>query len=297
LKENIYNIELLPEIMQVPGMTSMNERKFLYQYGLKNYCGFGEIADLGCWIGATTISLASGISRNEKFQPKNKKIYAYDLFIWDQSYNEHIKGSNLENKFAVGDDYQNEFLKNIELYNKIVEPKRDIVKTGWNGNPIEFLLIDAMKTTDVTRKILDDFYPVLIPGKSLVYHQDFDHYLTPWVHILIYLHKPFFKHIHDVPGSGGTVFKVMERIPMSILDVDFMNLDEDLVDKAFSYSLKIASKSKHNGIAAAHVMYYVYQLKTEKAFKLWTEYLWKAYELTTDFLEVKKLIDKSNLGK
>jgi hypothetical protein len=184
-------------------------------------------------------------------------------------------------------------VENIGIYHDIVEPRRDIMQTGWTGEPIEFLLVDAMKSPEVTKKIIEEFYPCLLPGQSLVFHQDFDHFLTPWVHILIYLHKPYFKHIHDVPGSGGTIFKVIKQIPKAILKADFMNVDQNFADNAFKYCVSIASKSKHNGIAAAHVMYYVYQRKPERAFKLWTDYLWRGYELSSDFIDVKKLLDKS----
>jgi hypothetical protein len=49
----------------------------------------GEIIDLGCWLGSTTISLASGL--RELNDPG--KVYAFDWFIWepwmDLSSSEH----------------------------------------------------------------------------------------------------------------------------------------------------------------------------------------------------------------
>jgi len=282
LKIYKYNIELVPEILQIPGMISINERKFLFQYGLEQYRGLGKIIDLGCWLGATTISLAAGLSKNLKCGEKNKNVVAYDLFTWDQSYNKHIKGSRFEN---------------LKLYHNIVEIKRDIIKARWTGEKIEFLLIDAMKTPVVTRAIIDEFYSCLIRGKSFVYHQDFDHYLTPWVHILIYLHKPYCKHIHDVSRTGGTVFKVEKSIPKSVLEIDFMNVDESFADNAFKFCISIASELKRNGIAAAQVMYYIYQRKFEKAFIVWTDHLLRNYELSLDFIGVKKIFDKLVLLK
>lgn len=293
MKKYNYNINLLPQIATVTGMTSLNERRFLYQYGLKDYNDCGRIVDLGCWLGATTIALANGVSENSKIDKNEKKIFAYDLFAWDNSYDIHVKDTKLKNIFKLGDNFIEEFKLNTKLFDSFIEVRTDIVKIGWHGELIEFLLVDAMKTPTVTRAILDEFYPFLIPGKSFVYHQDFDHYLTPWVHILIYLHRNYLKHFHDIPGSGGTVFLLKKKIPNEILNLDFLQVEENTVDEAFKYCLSIAAKTKHHGIAGAHVMYYILQKKFDKAFYTWTKYLWEGFNLNDDFVEVKKLMDKS----
>jgi predicted O-methyltransferase YrrM len=45
----------------IPGMTCENELAFLRYYAENKYTGTGEIVDLGCWFGATSIALAQGL--------------------------------------------------------------------------------------------------------------------------------------------------------------------------------------------------------------------------------------------
>ncbi|HNQ67656.1 MAG TPA: hypothetical protein PKN32_04710 [Bacteroidales bacterium] len=292
-----YYRELFPELVKLKGMISENERKFLFHYASKVFSGQGMIVDLGCWLGATTVSMALGLKAGGKLQKPGKKIYVYDLFKWNHVFNQHVVGTELENLYNDGDDFIGEYENNIKQFKNIIETRRDIISSGWHGENIEFLLIDAMKTPEVTKSILTEFYPFLMPNVSFVYHQDFDHYLTPWVHILIYLHRPYVKHIHDVPGAGGTVFKCIKFIPDEVLSVDFMSLTENDTDEAFKYCKRIAHKSKYSGIAAAHVMYYVLQNKFDKAFYVWSDYLWEGYKLNSDFIDVKNLLDKARNRK
>lgn len=292
-----YYRELFPELVKLKGMISENEREFLFHYASKVFTGKGMVVDLGCWLGATTVSLALGLKDASRLQNSGKIIYAYDLFQWNHVFNQHVVGTELEKLFIEGDDFIGEYEKNVASYRDVIEIRRDIISSGWHGENIEFLLIDAMKTPEVAKAIVTGFYPYLMPKVSFVYHQDFDHYLTPWVHVLIYLHRPYLKHIHDVPGSGGTVFECVKSIPKEILTKDFMKLKEVDADDAFKYCRRIAHKSKYTGIAAAHVMYYVLQGKFDKAFYVWSGYLWEGYKLNSNFIEVKNLLDKARNRK
>lgn len=219
------------------------------------------------------------------------------LIWWDNSYNSHVVGTEIENVYAVGDDFIEEYKKNIKAFEEIIEIKRDIISSGWHGDKIEFLLVDAMKKPVIAKVILEQFYPCLIPGKSLIYHQDFDHYLTPWVHIIIYIYKPFFQHIHDVPGSGGNVFLLKKALPENFFNIDFMAVDNNIAENAFKYCHSLTSKSKQNGVAAAHVAGYIYKGSLDIAFNVWINYLWKGFKLNNDLLEVKMMLDQALLKR
>jgi predicted O-methyltransferase YrrM len=43
-------------------MLSNLEREYLHTFALKKYAGQGAIVDLGCWLGSSTIALASGVA-------------------------------------------------------------------------------------------------------------------------------------------------------------------------------------------------------------------------------------------
>src|SRR5438128_761473 len=66
------------------GMTSWHEQHWLRTYAAHTYQGRGTIVDLGCLLGATTISLAEGLVLNPII--KAKRIHAYDLFTWGEGF-------------------------------------------------------------------------------------------------------------------------------------------------------------------------------------------------------------------
>ena len=81
LRRRTYRAYQRPE--RAVGMTSDFELCFLETYAREGFSGKGQIVDLGCWLGATTISLARGLENNP-LVPRQRWIDAIDLFVWDQ---------------------------------------------------------------------------------------------------------------------------------------------------------------------------------------------------------------------
>src|SRR5687768_8016221 len=86
---------------QVYGMTSIEEQNYFRRYTQDIYSGVGEIVDLGCWLGSTTIPLAQGLRKNYKISTKGKRIHAYDLFVWETWMNSHMDGC--QKKYSPGE--------------------------------------------------------------------------------------------------------------------------------------------------------------------------------------------------
>lgn len=276
-----------PEIL---GMTSEYELAFLQYYTMNKYGGYGEIVDMGCWLGATTLYLAKGLQLNNTVKNKEKRIHAFDLFEWNQYLDGHVKGTIYEDRFKSGDDYKWLFLENTRNFEKNIVVRGNINNEIWDGKPIEFLFIDAMKDILTTHNIIKNYFPFLISNKSLLVYQDFDHYLTPWIHLLIYRFRDYFKHLVDITPFGSTVFKLIRPIPDHRLKIDVTLIDENEADNAFCYCLKIASKGKRANIAAAHVMYYYYHKKIDKAIKLHAKYLDQGLNPNSDLKLVEHLL-------
>lgn len=287
-----YKKDISPQ--KIMGMTSPLELAFLHFYAKKIYTGQGEIVDLGCWLGATSAALAKGLLQNPKVSNKSKRIHAYDLFYWEASLDHHTVGTPYENKFQPGDDYKWLFLENTKEYVSLIETKGDINIDKWNAAPVEFLFIDAMKNKMTTHTILKNFYPFLVPGKSHVAYQDFDHYLTPWVHLLIYIFRNYFEHVCEIPFSGSTIFKLIKPLPDALINTDVNEIKEAEADKAFDYCLKIAAPEKRANIAAAHIMYYYKTSKIAMAKQLFWFYIKKGYDTKSDLQFVQNLLTESN---
>src|SRR5262245_47355342 len=67
-------------LRRAPGMVSMDQRRYLYDYARRDFTGVGEIVDLGCWLGSSTVPLVIGLEANSRTAARERSIYAYDLF-------------------------------------------------------------------------------------------------------------------------------------------------------------------------------------------------------------------------
>lgn len=163
--------------LDVPSMISPEERR-LYTWLTENWAtGAGAIVDLGAFVGGSTACLAQGVDRAGRTTP----VAAFDRF----KATEEIKKRFLY-PAGVGIFDGNETLA---LAHRLLEPwaplidlrQGDIDAATWEGGPIEILVIDAAKTALTADRIAETFFPHLIPGRSIVVHQDFLHWKLPWL--------------------------------------------------------------------------------------------------------------------
>ena len=278
------------------GMTSKTEQNYFAKYGEQIYSGKGEIVDLGCWLGSTTIPLLRGLLKNPAFEKSSRKVYAYDLFIWYDWMNSSLIGTNLVGKYKEGDSFLDEFKKRTEKYASHIEIcAGDLAQIGWNGGQIEFLLIDAMKNWELSNAIVKHFFGSLIPDESYILHQDFGHYFTPWIHLLHWKFREYFVFVEDVPDSGSIVFRCIKKIPSDLVSktYSFESFSDEEANAAFSYSLEIAPAGKQANIAAAKVMYYVHQNRITQAQAELKNLLEQGISLEKDLIVVNDLLQNA----
>ncbi|MEG4854948.1 glycosyltransferase family 4 protein [Microcoleus sp. B5-D4] len=251
------------------GMTSVQEQVFLENYAQNEYYGKGEIIDLGCWLGSATISVAKGLEKNLKVTVKDKRIHAYDIFIWAPSYMDRcVKGTSLEGRYKQGDSFLDEFVRRISPWSHSISVyPGDVVKLGWNQRPIEYLFVDAMKSWELTKSIFLNFYHHLIPMTSLVHYNDFAHFYTAWIHLLIYKLRPYFKHHCNLYQAA--VFQYINPLPIDTLllnqDTPFSIFSYEDIERAFEYSIEIVIEELRPNIAAAKVMAFIHWGDLEQA--------------------------------
>ncbi|MGH9372664.1 MAG: class I SAM-dependent methyltransferase [Vicinamibacterales bacterium] len=244
------------------GMLTLNEQAYLRWYAKRRYTGRGEIVDLGCWLGSSTMPLALGLRDNRAVPVHRQVIHAYDIFRWEDWMDESVKGTSLEGRYRAGDSFLDEFQRRTAPWSTMVRPyAADLRAIGWTGGDIEFLFIDAMKSWDLTNSILKTFFPALIPGFSVIVHQDFAHYYTPWIHLVMYRLRRFFSPICHIAESGSVVFRYQERIPDSILNAaySFASFTDHEIEAAFEHSVTLVAGRKRSNVMAAKVMIAVHQ--------------------------------------
>jgi hypothetical protein len=274
------------------GMTVRQEQAWLRNYAAESYRGLGAIVDLGCFLGATTIALAEGLALNRK--AKNQQIHAYDLFVWDKFCEGWAKGTEVDGLFAVGASFLPEFLRRTEKWRGyIVAHQEDLSNAQWEGGPIEFLFVDAMKTPEIATAVASNFFPHLIPGKSLLAHQDFAHYFTVWIHFLTFRLRYHFRFVEDLPQSS--LFLLEREIEPEILTSDLSPsaVSPDEIETAFDYSLSLVSDEKKGNVIAAKAMAYVGRGDLARAHEVIVRSRYGPTSFADEFNTVKTLIERN----
>ncbi len=275
------------------GMTSGTEQAYIATYGENLYSGGGEVVDLGSWLGSTTIPLTKGLLKNPNFRGQGRKVYAYDLFIWFDWMIPSVAGTDLAGRYAEGDNFVDEFKRRIAPIADSVDVREgDLKSIGWHGEPIEFLLVDAMKGWDLAASIVRDFYPSLIEGRSLVFHQDFAHHFTPWIHLVQWRLRDHFEFVDEVPRSQSVVFRCVKAISTQTVELDwgFGLFDDNDVDAAFEYSFGLVTSEKQANVAAAKVMWYVHQDELDDASRVLADLTRSGIPLENELLIVSELL-------
>jgi Methyltransferase domain len=273
------------------GMTTAEEQSYFEGYAATEYSGAGEIIDLGCWLGSTTIPLAKGLLRNQDPRTLKKKIHAFDQFRWEKWMDDFVVGTEIQGRYHPGDSFLEEFQERSRPWaERITIYSGNLCNIGWIGRKVEFLLIDAMKSWELANAIISRFFHCLIPHRSYVLHQDFAHCHTPWIHLINYRFRPFFELHHVVPKSTSFVFKYRHEIPQEELRQTFAadSFSKQEIDCAFAYSISLTSNPTTQArIAAAKVMLWLQLGEKSRAKSELDHFLGKGLPLVSDMEVVK----------
>lgn len=208
------------------GLTSSEEQKFCTEYAANIYTGAGEIVDLGCFLGSLTKATLQGLPKNHQH-----RVYAYDRWIveeWFLQFREWMNQNNvaMDREHKLGESFKDVFIHELGPYADKINIRGDLLEEPRFERPIEFLIVDAMKSWKLANAIIEKFYSALIPGVSYVFHQDFKYHLCPWIPLIQWDLRDCFeiyKSIEDAPeGTSHTVvFKYIEKIPDDLLNKEY----------------------------------------------------------------------------
>jgi hypothetical protein len=240
-------------------MTIPYELAFCESYARECFSGEGRMVDLGCWYGATTFSLARGLKRNWRAR-NNRLIEGFDLFVWSiwmDPIADHIKMPRL---YQDGESFFHDAQKLLAPYKNVVRLyQQDLMEYEPATGPVELLFVDAMKSWPLAKKIVTGFFPLLIPGRSIVVQQDFVFHdpIAATSHLLMWRLRDHFEWIHQIPGAGSVVFLCKKRIEADALPAltpESFALDE--VEQAYDYSrLCVSEEQRGPHIEAAKLLF------------------------------------------
>jgi SAM-dependent methyltransferase len=200
----------------VQTMLIPDELRLLNYLADEYYTGEGAIVDAGCFLGGSTLALADGLRQNLRRRVCNeeKLIHSYDRF--------EIEGWTIGSYFPgtarAGESFRHLFDHNIASHAGLVEVHPgDVCSRPWTGGPIEILFIDVAKHWTVCDWVTWQFFPRLIPGRSVVIQQDYlFHHWVAWLHVTMEFYSDYFEYVCDT-GVNSVVFLNTRRIPEEVL--------------------------------------------------------------------------------
>ena len=218
------------EVKKVTTMLLDDELRLLHHLARNYYSGAGAIVDAGCFLGGSTVALASGLRRN----PANKtRIHSYDRF----EVEEWTRGIYFPESTPAGTSFRDQFDRNIAPFADLVDVHAgDITKNEWNGGPIEILFIDVAKSVEVCDFVTWQFFRHLIPGRSLVVQQDYlYHHWVAWLHVTMEYYADYFEYVCDT-GMNSVVFLNTKKVTPERHTVASLSIEEKsaLMDRAAS---------------------------------------------------------------
>jgi len=220
---------------KVQTMLIPEELRLLNYLAQDVYSGAGAIVDAGSFLGGSTVALAEGLRRNRRWTATSgKPIHSYDRF----EIEDWTRGLYFPENAPAGSSFREEFDRNIAPYADLVDVHAgDVLNQQWSGGPIEILFIDVAKHWTVCDWVTWQFFPHLIPGRSLVVQQDYlYHHWVAWLHVTMELYADYFEYVCDTEVNSA-VFLNTKPIPESVLrrhSVESLPVDERcvLMDRA-----------------------------------------------------------------
>jgi hypothetical protein len=245
----------LHRVLDLFGMTTPTERAYCHWYARERYTGRGEVVELGSWLGSLTASLAIGLGENPRDAVQSQRVQAFDRFVWEpwMDEHEHVVGTEVEGLYEPGESFRAEFEAQVAPWRARVDVHEgNIVQLGRHGGEIEFLLVDAMKSWETARAILKNFLSRLLPQVGLIMHQDFSHYFTYWIHLLMHRLQEYFELAYDVPDSSSAVFRLKRALPEALLveNYSLASFSAAEIEAAFQHSLALVDPAKAPNIVA-----------------------------------------------
>ena len=194
-------------------MLTPSEVALLFALARDHYTGAGEIVDLGALLGVGTNALARGLSQNGRCVDKRKRIQSFDLFL--------AKGmGTVITETARSGSVLDRFLRNNAPYlDEISVSAGDLLEMSWDRTPVEILFIDVAKTWALNNHVVRNFFPYMIPNRTIVVQQDYVHFGEYWIAITMEAFAGHFRHLCFVDGATS-VYLFTREIPSEVVYQD-----------------------------------------------------------------------------
>lgn len=202
------------EIFDAFGMIGPEERRCFYWLARNCLSGEGAIVDAGSFVGASTLCFAAGAAAAGHTRVNGRPIVqAYDYFAAIDAY----VAASISKKFrpiARGESYLDIFEAQTKAYAQLIEAHPgNFLEQRWSGDPVDILFIDVAKRANLNSHAIAEFFPHLVPGRSIVVHQDYYHCWHPYIHISMEYFGDAFEILDELVEHQSRVWRLVKPLP------------------------------------------------------------------------------------
>jgi hypothetical protein len=210
-----YMTEPPSKILATPSMMSDNERTFLYNIVRRYYTGAGRIVDAGIFLGGSTHCFAEGIRENPRFSRITSKwakpILSLERAIVSPTMPAFFERHGLSFGYKPGDSFADLLKEYLTPCMDLVELKLgDIMEVGDIKERIEICFLDVLKNPNIAAYAVNEYFPKLIPGRSIVVQQDYFFESLPFIKTYQEFFADQFEYLGEVGSSA--IFRCQSKI-------------------------------------------------------------------------------------
>jgi hypothetical protein len=220
------------EVLVPKGMIGPEERRCYYWLARHWLSGQGVIVDAGAYVGASTFCFAAGAAAANRLAFDGQPIiHAYDYFRVVEDY---VRDAITRDFRPIndGDSYLDVFVDQTQAHAALIRTyEGDFLQRQWSGLPIEILFIDIAKSAALGAHAVAQFFPSLIPGRSIVVHQDYYHCWHPHIQVGMEYLDAEFELLDERVHYQSRVWRLAKPIPaekVARLGADDLSRDERL---------------------------------------------------------------------
>lgn len=200
------------------GMLGPEERRCLYYLTASHYSGAGRIVDAGAFLGASAFALAAGLAASKHSHGKHARVVSYDYFCAVDDYVaafvlQHFRPIHPGESFLDIFEYQTALWRDY-----ITVVPGNFLSARWDGAPIEVLFVDIAKTVELNGHVISQFFPHLVPGRTVLIHQDYLHCWHPYIQITMEFLDEYFLLVDPLVSFQSRVWLSRSEVPQEKLE-------------------------------------------------------------------------------
>lgn len=192
----------------VPTMLTPEEGQ-LYHWLGRRVAGDGAVVDLGAYAGGSAARLLSGLAQ----AGRGNTVHSYDRFRSSRAFwarympEEPLPETDDADLLPVVRRHLAPWADHVTLHIGDIGDKR------WEGGPIEILSVDAAKGSAMADHIATEYFPALVPGRSILVQQDYLMSVQPWLCAQMVGLRDEFLPLAHVPKVGMVFLCVASVTP------------------------------------------------------------------------------------